>query len=203
MRRFLGIAVLLFMGLGAPSAQAALVNVGDRFSGTISIDSSTPAHFNSLDYQAIYSAPNIGTVSVSVGSLVITEPIWLIYTQYIPGTVASWHLVGFDPAHPESRHIIYLDAGASTPVTSVLPMEFDGGNGSLRVIDGGILYFGQMKTLTATDNVGEFFFSGTFYGIDVSGVPEPSTWAMMILGFAGVGFMAYRRRNQTPAVTVA
>jgi hypothetical protein len=26
------------------------------------------------------------------------------------------------------------------------------------------------------------------------GVPEPSTWAMMILGFAGVGFMAYRRK---------
>src|SRR5207247_3135122 len=24
-------------------------------------------------------------------------------------------------------------------------------------------------------------------------VPEPSTWAMMILGFSGVGFMAYRR----------
>lgn len=28
-----------------------------------------------------------------------------------------------------------------------------------------------------------------------SGVPEPSTWAMMTLGFAGLGFMAYRRRN--------
>jgi hypothetical protein len=28
----------------------------------------------------------------------------------------------------------------------------------------------------------------------VAAVPEPSTWAMMILGFAGVGFMAYRRR---------
>jgi hypothetical protein len=27
-------------------------------------------------------------------------------------------------------------------------------------------------------------------------VPEPSTWAMMILGFAGVGFLGYRRRNQ-------
>jgi hypothetical protein len=26
-------------------------------------------------------------------------------------------------------------------------------------------------------------------------VPEPSTWAMMILGFAGVGFMTYRRKN--------
>jgi hypothetical protein len=31
----------------------------------------------------------------------------------------------------------------------------------------------------------------------VPGVPEPSTWAMMIIGFAGVGFMAYRRRNKT------
>jgi hypothetical protein len=31
-------------------------------------------------------------------------------------------------------------------------------------------------------------------------VPEPSTWAMMVLGFAGVGFMAYRRRSQVAAL---
>ncbi len=30
----------------------------------------------------------------------------------------------------------------------------------------------------------------------VGGVPEPSTWAMMILGLAGVGFMAYRRKSK-------
>lgn len=30
----------------------------------------------------------------------------------------------------------------------------------------------------------------------VAPVPEPSTWVMMILGFAGIGFLAYRRRNQ-------
>jgi hypothetical protein len=29
------------------------------------------------------------------------------------------------------------------------------------------------------------------------GVPEASTWAMMILGFAGVGLLGYRRRSQT------
>jgi hypothetical protein len=29
----------------------------------------------------------------------------------------------------------------------------------------------------------------------VAAVPEPSTWAMMLLGFAGVGFMAYRRKS--------
>jgi PEP-CTERM motif len=29
----------------------------------------------------------------------------------------------------------------------------------------------------------------------VEAVPEPSTWAMMILGFLGVGFVAYRRKS--------
>jgi len=28
-------------------------------------------------------------------------------------------------------------------------------------------------------------------------VPEPATWAMMVLGFLGVGFMAYRRKSQS------
>jgi hypothetical protein len=30
----------------------------------------------------------------------------------------------------------------------------------------------------------------------LSAVPEPSTWAMMLLGFAGIGFMTYRSKNK-------
>jgi hypothetical protein len=30
----------------------------------------------------------------------------------------------------------------------------------------------------------------------IPAVPEPSTWAMMIFGFAGMGFMAYRRKSK-------
>jgi len=30
----------------------------------------------------------------------------------------------------------------------------------------------------------------------VGSIPEPSTWAMMLLGFFGVGFLAYRRKSQ-------
>jgi hypothetical protein len=42
------------------------------------------------------------------------------------------------------------------------------------------------------------------YEVDsiATAVPEPSTWALMILGFAGVGFMAYRRKTK-PALMVA
>jgi hypothetical protein len=36
-----------------------------------------------------------------------------------------------------------------------------------------------------------------------SAVPEPSTWAMMTLGFLGLGFMAYRRKQNGAALRVA
>jgi hypothetical protein len=39
-------------------------------------------------------------------------------------------------------------------------------------------------------------------GVTIAAVPEPSTWAMMLLGFAGVGFMAYRRKSK-PALLAA
>ena len=30
---------------------------------------------------------------------------------------------------------------------------------------------------------------------NVTAVPEPTTWAMMIVGFCGLGRLAYHRRN--------
>jgi PEP-CTERM motif len=39
--------------------------------------------------------------------------------------------------------------------------------------------------------------------ITISAVPEPSTWAMMILGFFGVGFMAYRNKSRGPMLRLA
>jgi hypothetical protein len=42
-----------------------------------------------------------------------------------------------------------------------------------------------------------------FYSEIAPGVPETSTWAMMILGFFGVGFMAYRRKSNNIAFRIA
>jgi hypothetical protein len=36
-----------------------------------------------------------------------------------------------------------------------------------------------------------------FDNVSIAAVPEPSTWAMMVLGFLGVGFVAYRRKSST------
>jgi hypothetical protein len=56
----------------------------------------------------------------------------------------------------------------------------------------------QDFTFTGTYSLAGATGSGTF---NVSAVPEPSTWAMMILGFAGIGFMSYRRRYQASSAT--
>jgi hypothetical protein len=60
---------------------------------------------------------------------------------------------------------------------------------------------------------GDYFISGIAIVTPYSGggvgalelsdaVPEPSTWAMMILGFAGIGFMAYRRKSKPALMAV-
>jgi len=57
--------------------------------------------------------------------------------------------------------------------------------------------------VTVANALGNIFVADIFSGqtgntgpVDahVGAVPEPSTWAMMILGFLGIGFVAYRRK---------
>jgi hypothetical protein len=58
-----------------------------------------------------------------------------------------------------------------------------------------VLEFGVSN---ANDN--EFDSGLAFAGVEAGGtpitVPEPSTWAMMLLGFAGLGFAGYRQRQK-------
>jgi len=53
---------------------------------------------------------------------------------------------------------------------------------------------GAGDPLTALDNFAVTFAAG--------GVPEPSTWAMMLIGFAGLGFAGYRRSQKASAARV-
>ena len=38
--------------------------------------------------------------------------------------------------------------------------------------------------------------------IPLVAVPEPSTWAMMLIGFAGLGFVGYRRAREPRALVL-
>jgi len=55
---------------------------------------------------------------------------------------------------------------------------------------------GYVNNLNYVADIGGVFTFGT---ITVTAVPEASTWAMMILGFIGVGFMAWRQKAKGQA----
>ena len=64
------------------------------------------------------------------------------------------------------------------------------------LIDGGA---DQLVTATNDGVPGQFLFQ-VRGGVVVPQVPEPSTWAMMLLGFAGIGFVGYRKTRRGNAL---
>ncbi len=61
------------------------------------------------------------------------------------------------------------------------------------------LYTGSESTptfLTGTYQLTNYFGDSEGSLTISAAVPEASTWAMMMLGFAGVGFLAYRRKSK-------
>jgi hypothetical protein len=68
--------------------------------------------------------------------------------------------------------------------------------GNTVVLDAGL------GSVCPTGRCGTILRANNFIGTFTTAVPEPSTWAMLLLGFAGIGFMGYRRRSK-PALMAA
>jgi PEP-CTERM motif len=98
----------------------------------------------------------------------------------------------------------YLFAG----VVTITPADFQilgSPVGSFEQFGGPALFSGS--TSNPIFNIGTFNLSSIVDGpatiTITAAVPEPATWAMMILGFFGVGFMAYRRKQRGPSLRLA
>ena len=113
-----------------------------------------------------------------------------------------------------STDAVLLDTAGDIIKTYTLPGN-GGGDFALNLDpDGTDFWTGDFNSATlwevniATGTIDHQFNTGTggstLYGVSVFGeitsgggggptVPEPSTWAMMLVGFAGLGFMGYRK----------
>jgi PEP-CTERM motif len=117
----------------------------------------------------------------------IQAAIWKI--EYDPGStnIASGKLI-----------ISGLDATAAGDVAGFITSAQAAYNA------GGLTYANELVT-TDEYSPGQHYqnFVTGGNGSLTSPVPEPSTWAMMILGFCGVGFLAYRRNRARPSFRLA
>jgi len=96
----------------------------------------------------------------------------------------------------------FVPTGIGSASLSFLGVVFDAGEdiGRVRITSG------TNPLSSGTNNNPAFginlvVLDDFFYSEPVAGaVPEPTTWVMMILGFAGVGFMAYHRSRKDIAI---
>lgn len=84
----------------------------------------------------------------------------------------------------QSQTFTFNDSGISRSAMNYLTETFD------------FTYTGESNLLSfaSIDNP-DSAYGPVIGNIEISAVPEPSTWAMMILGFLGIGFMAYRHKD--------
>jgi hypothetical protein len=94
---------------------------------------------------------------------------------------------------------------AYDPTTGAFEGALDGNDGSPLVIDG--LWGLTIGNGSAGGSLNTLYFTagpnGESDGLFGSlAVPEPSTWAMLLLGFSGLGFAAYRRKKRLIGVSI-
>ena len=218
--RYLFLSVLAAAALPIPAADASVLLIfgqtgtadtvtGTRTGSSTTITSSTSVDIDEIDAASIMtpisatftlSATNSGPATTSGGEI----------TQHYNGTFsitsgATNFLSGtFSDAVFGSGGALTLSASNPSPTQSV---TFT----SNVIAPSLISAFDRAMSLSFTDvSPSAAIVPGTgtlrSFTSDVSGdfsatVPEPSTWAMMLLGFAGLGYAAYRKtKNERTAL---
>ncbi len=134
------------------------------------------------------SAGNLGTL---LGSWSITNLPTATTSQFSNPTLTT--ISGISGVHLDAGDTYYLYVSTyDRDIVSLID-----NNTGLRSDQ--IVGFPVINAIVPTFDV---LSGGTGSNSVTGAVPEPSTWAMMILGFAGIGFMAYRRKS-TLALRVA
>lgn len=181
--------------------------IGDVFAGSLTINPATPcsscSDFDTFVYETFFNA---GSISVNLGGATFggsSLDAEVSFDVTPTGPLGQW--AGYTTT---SNGAIQILLDGSTRSTSILPLDFSSYHPAppadqisfyaINENGDGYSYAGVLTSLVQQDAVANFSFTGTITGFQmtVSSVPESATWAMLLIGFFGVGFAAYRRKSK-------
>jgi hypothetical protein len=208
-------ALLLGAAMSAPYTPAVASTVS--FNGSLNLNS--PGVFSGT--QVFSEGNGNGFSGVSPALVSPGDQVQIKYTfggQGISATIVSyewaniWDWTGsatYDGGPYEAVNMTgtfsFLDANGQSIFTTSSLTTNDGSvhiGEQFNVATGPLVFYGvsyngtlnsSSPSTPRTYNLPGLTLTGAGF-TEVAAVPEPSTWAMMILGFVGVGFMAYRRK---------
>jgi hypothetical protein len=140
-----------------------------------------------------YAVPAI-SAALTINSVTFDAPITpnLFHSDFAVSDKTQWGSFYVDSGVYKNGNGEYFFTGFQTsdpnaPIVTSLAQPFS-------YSWGGLSYEGHTGRFTYDgDNLN--LVIATYTVSAVAPVPEPSTWAMMIFGFVGIGYLTYRRRN--------
>lgn len=220
----LGLALPFAFAIGLSAANAAIVTNGDFETGNLTgwtVNAGTdPSHppivigYNNTNgfpngaYGESVPAPVNGLTS---GAYFSADAAAQSISQSLALTANTGYTLAFDIYAPQNGRNNPFDASLfaslnGTPISTVFSADS---------LTNGWLHY---STTFTSNNASSFNFALNFQGggntaadfvvdnvtvANVSAVPEPSTWAMMLLGFIGVGVVGFRKRKDRFGLTAS
>jgi PEP-CTERM motif len=206
MKRLMASALALSLSLVASAASAATYTSADFTFGIFGGDANVRSPFNTVVSQGETGAGTFVFQNQAVpagGTGFVNVP----YPSVAPDITFTIGAMTFDITDPAAQ--IQYNNGQFNGFS--FSQEFTFQSVQYVLTDSG----GSLTVNSVADPGGQPFINGYVnignsslsnespFVPQVAGVPEPSTWAMMILGFMGVGFMAYRRKQNAPPLRLA
>jgi hypothetical protein len=200
MLRSATVAAAMALAIWATSASAAIVypNGGSENVQTYSFTASTTGDL------VAYFAGSGAALENQLGLLINGVSTGLVALNNHVSAIGQ----SFNFGHVEAGDVLTFVDFVTGYATWYSDPALNGGNGNhiySTVAAAGAAFAGSPAgTYVAFEDLtfpySDFNYFDHAFVFTVSAVPEPSTWAMLILGFASVGFLAYRRRNQAAVV---
>ncbi|MGB7974283.1 MAG: PEP-CTERM sorting domain-containing protein [Roseiarcus sp.] len=168
----------------ALSLSAAIPEPGDAY--TVSLDGGVPLSDLSFDPLSGLEYLNGSTVDFQGPALAsVTLPVASLPAA---GTVEHYHQFEDVALNPDSLYWIEVRVDGGSVIEWGMTNDVSGPG----VAGNYLAWFGTDDGFFRNDGVRPFAFDQALQMEVSDAVPEPSTWAMMLVGFAGLGFAGYR-----------